>query len=209
MVNLKIETLVVGQMQSNCYFISDPESFECLIIDPGDDGDYIVRKIQENNLKPKMILATHGHFDHIMSATEVKLAFNLKFKIHKDDEFLVKNMTDSAGHFLGITTDPPPDIDSHLKDGDKITVGKFKLKVLETPGHTPGSICFYCLEENLLITGDTLFADGGVGRTDFSYSNHDELVKSLTKIFSLPGKTQIYPGHGPTSTLSKESRNHL
>ena len=208
MLDINVLTLPVGQMRTNCCIVSSKESTDCMIIDPGDDADYIERIISDNKFNPVMILATHGHFDHIMAATELKLAYDIPFVIQERDEFLVKNMQPSAKHFLGIDVDPPPEIDEYLKDGDKLTVGNIELEVVETPGHTPGSICLYLPREKLILTGDTLFADGGVGRTDFSYSSSQDLGNSLKKIFKLPAKTTIYPGHGRESTLGEENIHH-
>lgn len=205
---VEIITLVVGQMQENCYLVYDSDSPETIIIDPGDDADYIERIIADNKLLPQIIIATHGHFDHLMAVTELKLAYNIPFKIHKNDEFLVKNMRESAKHFLGIVTDPPPIIDEFLNPKSHIKIGNHQLEIIEAPGHTPGSCCFYLKKENILFTGDLLFADGGVGRTDFSYSNSELLTDSLKKIFKLPPKTQIYPGHGRNSTLKSEISYH-
>lgn len=202
---MEIITLIVGQMQTNCYLVHD-QSPDTLIVDPGDDADYIERIISDNKLKPSKIVATHGHFDHIMAVTELQLAYSIPFKIHKSDEFLVKNMQSSAQHFLGIVTDPPPIIDEYLNPVSGIVVGKHKIQIIETPGHTPGSICLYSKKEKILFTGDLLFADGGVGRTDFSYSSPEDLHNSLQKIFKLPGETQILPGHGPASQLDLEKK---
>lgn len=204
----KIITLVVGQMQENCYLVFDSETLKTIIIDPGDDADYIERIIADNRLVPQLIIATHGHFDHIMAVTELKLAYNIPFKIHKNDEFLVKNMQNSAKHFLGVVADPPPIIDAFLNPKSGIKIGSIKLEIIETPGHTPGSCCFYSKKENILFTGDLLFAVGGVGRTDFSYSETKLLEESLKKIFKLPSETTIYPGHGGSSTLKEEISYH-
>lgn len=202
---MKILTLPVGQMKSNCYLII-AENNGCLIIDPGDDADYIERIITEKKAKPLKIIATHGHFDHIMAATELMLAYNIPFLINKKDDFLVKNMVQSAAHFLGIKTDPPPIPGSFLKDKEIIKADDNEIRIIATPGHTPGSICLYIPQEKTLFTGDTLFAQGGVGRTDFSYSKPAELQKSLKLIFALPRETIIRPGHGEESTLAEEKR---
>ena len=201
---VEIITLVVGQMQENCYLFYDSQSLDTLIIDPGDDADYIERIIADNKLQPTQIIATHGHFDHIMAVTELKLAYNIPFRIHKNDEFLVKNMQNSAKHFLGIDADPPPIVDEFINPKSRINIGNNYLQIIEVPGHTPGSIYLYSKADNVLFTGDLLFADGAVGRTDFSYSNVNELQKSLRKIFKLPPQTQIFPGHGRSSTLEEE-----
>ena len=205
---MDIVTLPVGQMAANCYLVSDKETKKSIIIDPGDDADYIQQSLSDNHLVPVQIIATHGHFDHIMGVLELKLAFNIPFFIHLRDEFLVKSMQSGASHFLGINPGPPPPIDGFLKIGYPIKFGSCKLSVIETPGHTPGSLCFYGKEQNILFTGDLLFAGGGVGRTDFAYSDPEMLKESLKKIFKLPGNTVIYPGHGDSSTLQKEKTFH-
>lgn len=201
---LEVITLIVGLMQENCYLVYDSKSRETVIIDPGDDADYIERIISDNKLVPKSIIATHGHFDHIMAVLELKLAYNIPFYIHKNDEFLVKNMQSSAKHFLGIVADPPPNIDYFLDSKSKIKFGDISLEIIETPGHTPGSCCLYFKKENILFTGDLLFEDGSVGRTDFSYSSREKLYKSLQKIQKLPAKTQILPGHGGSFLMGEE-----
>lgn len=206
---LKIKTLTIGQMQTNCYLIFDQENKDCLIIDPGDDADYISKIILELKLNPLKIIATHGHFDHILGVTELKLNFNTPFFINPSDYFLVANMAKNAQFFLGIKTGPPPKIDGRIKDKEEVVIGTHKLLVIKTAGHTPGSICLYCQKQQFLITGDTLFANGTIGRTDFSYSSSPNLKKSLLKIFKLPAETIIYPGHGEKSNLQSEKQYHL
>ena len=205
---MEIIALPVGQLQANCYIVYDRESSNGVIIDPGDDADYIERIIADYKIIPGSIIATHGHFDHIMAVLELKLAYKIPFKINCKDKFLINNMSSSAKHFIGIQSGPPPEIDVCLKDKDTIKIGNQSLVVMETPGHTPGSICLYSKENKALFTGDSLFADGGVGRTDFSYSKLDDLIKSLKKIFSFPPNTQILPGHGRVSTLEEEKPFH-
>lgn len=203
---IELHTLPVGSlMRANCYLASDPKTNECIIVDAGDDADYIERIIQDYQLTPKAIVATHGHFDHIMAATELKLAYNIPFMVHKNDEFLVKRMSHNAKYFLNFDPGPSPQIDKYLSK--EIKIGKEKLKVIETPGHTPGSICLYHKETGIVLTGDTVFAGGGVGRTDFSYSDPNLLRESIKKIFKLPGNTIIYPGHEESSTIEIERQN--
>ncbi len=196
---LQVISLTVGQLQTNCYLIVDKSSHDTLIVDPGDDADYITRIISDHQLKPVIIIATHGHFDHILAAAELKLAFNIPFYIHKEDIFLVSRMKTSADHFLGVKTDDPAVVDGFLKD--KVTLDESKLAVIHTSGHTPGSICLYSKEEKILFCGDLLFAQRAVGRTDFAYSSQKDLEKSLKRIFRLPGETEVYPGHGEPFNL--------
>ncbi len=201
MENFGLEILTIGQLATNCYLIFDPKNGEGLIIDPGDEANYITQVIMDKKIRPLMILATHGHFDHLFGVQELKLAYEIPFLIHQKDEFLLKNINKSARYFLHIKqVVPPPSVSSFLKEGQKIPFGQFYLEVLETPGHTPGSVCFYFKKKKIIFCGDTLFKNG-VGRTDFSYSSKTDLQKSLQKIHALPPQTICYPGHGPKTTV--------
>ncbi|MFZ2202497.1 MAG: MBL fold metallo-hydrolase [Microgenomates group bacterium] len=195
---LTINTLTVGDLSSNCYLVSDTD--ECVIIDPGDDADFITETIINKKLKPTAIVLTHGHFDHVLGCLELKLNFTIPIYLNEKDKKLYTSANQSATHWLKKKTLKVPPIDQFIKEGSKIKIGSESLTVIETPGHTPGSVCFYDGQKNL-FTGDTLFADS-VGRTDFSYSKPLQLTKSLAKLFKLPGETIVYPGHGDSTTLS-------
>src|SRR3989338_4710516 len=220
---LTVKTLTVGDLAANCYLVSDSATNETVIIDPGDDADFIAETISSEKLTPTAIVLTHGHFDHVLGCLELKLNFNIPLYLHKNDEKLYTSANQSAAHWLKKKTLKVPPVDQFIKEGDKIKVGSETLTVIETPGHTPGSICLYhppprhCERtraaiymdrhvgissrddngelEGMLFSGDTLFKDG-VGRTDFSYSKPLQLTKSLEKIFTLPEETIVYPGHG-------------
>lgn len=208
MEQVEILTLSVGSLSTNCYILIDCKTSLCLIIDPGDDADYIERIISDKRITPINIFATHGHFDHIMAGLELQLAYNIPFFINTDDIFLVNNMQSSVKHFLGYNADPSPKIDGNLSDGDILKIGTIDVKVIHTPGHTPGSVCFYLELERKLFTGDTLFAEGSVGRTDFSYGDSVALNKSLIKIFKLGNDIMILPGHGESSYIQDEKVYH-
>lgn len=196
---LKVERLVVGQMAANCYIISDGQ--ESVVIDPGDDGQYILAKIET---PISAIVATHGHFDHILSAMELQTSFGVPFLIHADDVFLLKGMQESSKHFLGIQSDPPPQVARTIADGEVLPLG---LRVMHTPGHTPGSVTL--LVDTIAFVGDVLFEGGAVGRTDFSYSDSELLAASIKKILALPSETILYSGHGISTTVELERRVHL
>lgn len=207
---LTVQTLTVGDLSANCYLVSDSD--QCLVIDPGDDADFITETIIAKKLIPKAILLTHGHFDHVLGCLELKLNFNLPIYLNEKDNKLYSSANQSALHWLKKKTLKVPPIDQFIKEGDEIKVGAEKLTVIETPGHTPGSICLFStfplskgepkgVSNPILFTGDTLFADG-VGRTDFSYSKPLQLTESLDKLSKLPGETIIYPGHGQAVLLS-------
>jgi glyoxylase-like metal-dependent hydrolase (beta-lactamase superfamily II) len=203
-----VKTLPVGQMAANCHLVI-LEDDQALIIDPGDDADLIIQNITEQNCQPTAILATHGHFDHIMAAFELQLAYNIPFLIHPKDQFLLKRMQETANHFLpGTKCPPPPAQVAPLQEG-KLTLDSFNFTVIPTPGHTPGSVCLYFPDQNILFAGDLLFAGGGYGRTDFSYSNILQLQDSIEQIMQLPADTTIFCGHGRSSTVEEEKNNNL
>lgn len=214
---LAIDKLTVGDLEANCYLVSSevsprtvarrdsseviPIRNECIIIDPGDDADFIADTITHEKLKPTAIVLTHGHFDHVLGCLELKLNFGIPIYLHEKDKKLYSSANQSALHWLKKKTLKVPPIDRFIKEGDKIKIGDEQLTVIETPGHTPGSLCLYDGKRNL-FTGDTLFKDG-VGRTDFSYSRPLQLIKSLDKLKKLPESTIIYPGHGDSAILSE------
>ena len=189
---LKVERLVVGQMQVNCYLVYDENTHEAIIVDPGEDDTYIIEKIQHLDLKPVKIIATHGHFDHILAAYSIQKTYKIPCMVHKNDRFLVGQMASSANHFLGFKTHAlPPVIDENIYNGVTVKIGNQYLDVIETPGHTPGSISLLDKTRSFAIVGDLVFAGGGVGRTDFSYSNAQDLDRSLETLFSYPKKNSI------------------
>lgn len=193
---MKIQILTLGTLNTNCYLMSDNLTHECLIIDPADEPDLIAEEILRQQLTPVAILATHGHYDHIMAASALQLNFDLPFMIHQDDEFLVTSLAQRASHWEQRTIElDSPKITQFLQAGQLINCGNIKLEVMNTSGHTPGCVCFISREEKLVFTGDTLFADG-VGRTDFSYSLATKMEQSLKKIKQELANYQAYPGHG-------------
>lgn len=210
MNSVTITPLTVGQMAAHCYIVSDPKTREGIIIDPGDDSEYISDTLLKLQVTPMMIVATHGHFDHLMAAYALKLGFGIPFYLHPDDAFLLGRMQDSAKHFLDLVyVDPAPSIDKNLSDGDIIGVGVVSLTVLHTPGHTPGSICLYEKNSGVLFTGDTIFAEGGVGRTDHSYASRELLRLSMKRILSYPASTRVLAGHGEETTIGAQIGYHV
>lgn len=199
---MKIHIYPLGQMQANCYLLE--HDGKCLLIDPADSADFILEKIQLMNLDLVGIVATHGHFDHIMAVGEIQLSYpHLSLHIHLKDNSLLARVAETAEHFLGYNPMVMPiRLKAALPIG-KFSIDNFAFEVIHTPGHTPGSCCLYFKKEKILFTGDTLF-QGGIGRYDFSYSDKDELKKSLQKILKLPGETIIYSGHGEESRIEYE-----
>ncbi|HHT9120564.1 MAG TPA: MBL fold metallo-hydrolase [Candidatus Hypogeohydataceae bacterium YC41] len=213
---MKIETLIVGPLDVNCYILSD-ESDEAIVIDPGGDANKIIRFIEKHNLLPRYLINTHGHGDHIGGSKVLKEHFpEMKICIHKKEEEMLTNPFKNLSALGGfeskdfIVKSPPADM--VLEEGDKITLGKIELEVLHTPGHTPGGICLLSRSKDnqpdILFSGDSLF-QGSIGRTDFPGGDHKALIKSLKeKILTLKEDTIVYPGHGPSTTISYEKRNN-
>lgn len=199
---MKIYTYPLGEMQANCYLLVQDNT--CLLIDPADSADFILEKIQTLNLELVGIVATHGHFDHIMAVGEIQLSYpHLSLHIHKKDEFLLARVAETAEHFLGYNPFVMPiRLKADLTPG-AFSIADFRFQILHTPGHTPGSCCIYFQKEHILFTGDTLF-QGGIGRFDFSYSDKHELKSSLQTILKLPGETIVYSGHGEESRIEYE-----
>ncbi len=191
---MDIKTLSVGQMAANCYLISDSETNQTIIIDPGDEADFISNTILENKLEPTAIYLTHGHFDHCLACLELSLIYNIPIHLHPLDNFLYQSAHKSSEHWQKIKSLKLPPT---LPYPDDLI---FDLKLIHTPGHTPGSICLY--NDKFIITGDTIFADG-IGDTSHRYSNPIDLNKSISKILSLPENLIIYSGHGSPTTIQE------
>jgi len=184
-----LKKVVVGIYQSNCYLLGCEKSGEGVVIDPGEEVLRIVKLISETNLRIRAILITHGHFDHTGGAEELRRITGASVYIHPGD----------AGA-LGFRAD------ASLSDGEEIAVGRYKVRVLHTPGHSPGGVSFHA--PGAVFSGDTLFA-GSVGRTDFAGGDHHALVRAVVeKIFPLGDHIRVYPGHGPATTIGQEKRTN-
>ncbi|NLT94779.1 MAG: MBL fold metallo-hydrolase [Clostridia bacterium] len=202
---MKIKTLIVGPIETNCYIAYCPETKEGVVIDPGAEGDRIVNTVDDLGVKVKYIINTHGHHDHIKANKKVKEATGAQILIHSGDAPMLTDANKNLSCFTGETTQEPA-ADKELKDGDVITFGNVSLKVLHTPGHTPGCISLLCDTEKICFTGDTLF-NGSVGRTDLPGGNYKTLMNSLKeKLINLSNEVRIYPGHGPYSTIGEEKQ---
>lgn len=200
-MSIIIRKLLVGTLQTNCYLIVDEGSKEAAIIDPGGDADYITDVVAELEAKPSQIIATHGHFDHLLAVNEIKLAYNIPFLMNKTDEKFLNWMRKSAVSFTNIDPGPAPRIDHNLKGGEILEISSVGFRVIETPGHTPGSISLYSKEKAVVFVGDVIFSDGALGRTDLPYSDKKDLETSVKKLLKLPKETIVYSGHGPKTTI--------
>ncbi len=204
---MKILTYPLGELQANCYFLIQDK--DCVIIDAGDSADFILEEVSRQNLNVKAIIATHGHFDHVMAVGELQASLDVPFYISSKDQFLLDRVAETAKHFLGHVPIVIPIKSSEDLVAGEIQISNFTFQILATPGHTPGSVCIYSKEDSTLFTGDTLFKDG-IGRYDFSYSNKKQLFESINNLFvTLPDETLIYPGHGDPSTLGAEQTSHF
>jgi glyoxylase-like metal-dependent hydrolase (beta-lactamase superfamily II) len=202
---MDIDWLIVGPLQTNCYVISDEQTFDAIVVDPGDEADKILQIIRQKKLKVLMIICTHGHFDHVGAVTRLKEGTGAKVALNRDDIDIYSRAEDQAA-LWEYRIEPPPEPDLFLADRDKVTVGNLNFEVIYTPGHSPGGICLY--GEGVVVSGDTIFA-GSVGRTDFYGGNIDELKKSFVEILSLPPETRILPGHGEWSTVGTEKKTNF
>ena len=180
---IRLLRLEVGAFKANCYLIWD-EKGNCVIIDAGEDAEFIEEKVRELRLAPKIILATHGHFDHLTAASSLSLAYSIPLYMSKKDKFLFRNLKEF-----------PPLISKNQKEGDEVKVGDIFLEVLEVPGHTPGSLAYKLRNTPYVFSGDVFFADGSWGRTDFGYSDKETLQKSILRLRKLSPKTIFCPGH--------------
>jgi len=195
---MKIKRIIVGPIETNCYFVINANTKKCLIIDPGDDPEKIVTYLKENELNPIYIVNTHGHADHIMGNNYLKDKYkDIKLLVHKDDVDMLLNATlNLSGVFVSCNPD------RILVDDDIIDMDDFHFKVIHTPGHTKGGICL--LIENHLFSGDTLF-QSSVGRTDLPGGSSEQILSSIKeKLFPLGDEVFVYPGHGEYTSIKDE-----
>jgi len=188
-------------MDCNCYILGCEQTKKALIIDPGDNANKISSALKTLDLKPEMIINTHGHIDHIMANKEL----GLPVYIHKLDAEYLTNPNLNFSGFVGTPMQVPPP-DGFLEHGQKVSVGNLELEVIHTPGHTPGGLCL--MGKGVLLAGDTLFHQG-IGRTDIPGSSQQDLSDSLSsKLFKLDNDMIVYPGHGPSTTIG-EAREYI
>jgi hydroxyacylglutathione hydrolase len=168
-----VKQIVVGPLETNCYLLTDEKTKEIAIIDPGDEAEKISNAIKDNNLKPKFILLTHAHPDHVGALSALKNELKIPFL--------------------------------KTKEGDAIKIGDIAIKVIETPGHTPESVCF--IADKFIFSGDTLFK-GGIGRTDLEGGDFNQIQKSLNRLMEFPDDFEVWPGHGEETTIGEEKKNN-
>lgn len=203
MIQMQVEHLTVGPVQTNCYLAINKETKEAIIIDPGDDADRISMRLMQLEAKPVAILLTHGHFDHAGAAKALAAQYDILVYAHeKEAETLEDSRMNLSGPLAGGATTYHADV--FLKDEQELTLAGLHMRVLFTPGHTPGGCCYYFPREDVLFSGDSLFC-GSVGRTDFPGGSMRTLVDSVrNKLMSLPENTIVYPGHDIETTIEQE-----
>jgi glyoxylase-like metal-dependent hydrolase (beta-lactamase superfamily II) len=207
MGNIKIGRMVLGMCQTNCYFLYREGGSECIVVDPADYGANIYKALTGNGFRVSGIFLTHGHFDHIWGAKELKELSGAKlYALEEERELLQdarKNVSSQVGRAYTV------DADVYLKDGEEITLADMTFQVIATPGHTAGGCCYYFKEAGFLVSGDTLFA-GSVGRTDFPGGSYANIASSIkNKLYTLPDNTKVYPGHNSATTIIHEKESNF
>lgn len=195
----KIIKLVVGQLQENCFILFD-EDKNAFVVDPGGSSENIIEAIEKNSLSIKYILLTHGHFDHVGAVAALVKKYKAPVYLSKEDRAFLESPKEVRASAFGMQIEAA-EVDVFVKEGDEISFSEGNIKVIETPGHTLGSVCY--LFENYLFAGDTLF-NGSIGRTDFPESDHSLMVESLKKLKKLDDEIYVLSGHGPESQISYE-----
>ncbi len=201
MSRIAVERVQVGPIQTNCYRVMCPVTGYTLIIDPGDDPEVT----GEGLARLDCIAYTHGHFDHVCGAAPLIRRYSPRTLIHEGDREMLARASRAASEW-GFYGEQPPPAEDFLRDGDELHAGELCFTVIHTPGHSPGSLCLY--GHGVLFSGDTLFA-GSIGRTDLPGSSMADMNRSLVRLFAaVDDDTVVYPGHGPSTTISRERKTN-
>jgi hydroxyacylglutathione hydrolase len=196
-----VKTVPVGMTQANCYIVGCEETKLGAVIDPGAEGELILEAVEDSGLKITHVLLTHAHFDHMGAADEVAQATGAPLALHPGDLPLLKE--GGGAVFFGLPSPPIPKASIRLEADQEIGVGELILRVLHTPGHTPGHVTFYEPKHGAIFDGDVLFAQG-IGRSDLPGGSYEDLMRSIRGLLTLPDETIVYSGHGPETTVRRE-----
>lgn len=207
---MQIYSLILGELGNNCYILVDEQTKKAAVIDPSVCNERLIRKIEETVGTLEYILLTHGHFDHIGGVPKLKEKYpNAKIAIHKLDENCFnddkKSLMNISQYYNPNEKKEPVKADIILKDNDEIKLGNLTIKVMHTPGHTPGGVCFIC--NDVIFSGDTLFCKT-VGRTDFFDGSFDDIIESVKRLGNLDGDYRVLPGHSVETTLEDERKHN-
>jgi glyoxylase-like metal-dependent hydrolase (beta-lactamase superfamily II) len=199
--------LPVGPLQCNCSILGDEQTHEAMVIDPGDQVEDVLSILESENLNLKQIVITHAHIDHVGGAMKLKAATGAPILMNQNDLALLK-MLDLQAAWVGMRAPGNVQIDEPVSEGKILRIGAIEGSVLDTPGHTEGSICLHFRQQQTLIAGDTLFA-GSIGRTDLPSGSYEKILHSLhNQLLALPDETQVVPGHGPMTTIGRERESN-
>ncbi len=202
MGKLKVDQYVVGQVQTNCYVLVNTETKECLVIDPGAAAAQLAERIRRDGYKPVAVLLTHGHFDHAGAAEDLAEDFGVKIYAHEAEKETLSDSSKNVSWMVG--KEESYHADEYVKDEQELDLAGFHIRVFHTPGHTEGGCCYYLPYEEVLFSGDTLFAQS-VGRTDFPGGSMSQIVRSIKeKLMVLPEHTTVYPGHNDVTSIESE-----
>jgi len=206
-----LETRAAPPFYKNGFVLGCERSREAVLIDPGHEVEDLLEVVRQSRLSVGHILLTHGHVDHVTGVGRAKAATGAPIHLHRGDRVLYEAAAEQAA-FLGLRLDPPPPVDSFYDDGDRIVFGDYQVRVLHTPGHTPGGVCLQVGPSGAigtqLFVGDTLFA-GSIGRTDLPGGDYDTLIRSITGVlFAIGDRAEVFPGHGPRTTIGDERRTN-
>ena len=202
---MRIDVRTVGPFQENCYLVVDEATNRAVLIDPGADGEELVRMVRASGASLEAIWLTHAHVDHIGGIAEVRRLFDVPVHLHPQDLPFYTQLSARAAEMYGVPFEQPEGPDRDLVDGDVLACGGLRFTVMHVPGHAPGLVSFN--GEGIALSGDLLFA-GSIGRTDLPLSNPFHMDSSLERFAKLPGATIVYPGHGGPTTIAEEQRSN-
>ena len=202
----KVQKMVCGSVWTNCYFLINTQTKEMVIIDPADNAPAMQQHLDKEGLKPVAILLTHGHYDHILAADDLRKAYGIPIIAHEKEKEVLEDPRKNLTSMLGMNYTLKAD--QFVKDGQMLDLAGFSIQVLFTPGHTAGGCCYYIADEGIVFCGDTLF-NGSVGRTDFPTGSMSALIRSIKeKLMVLPDQTKAYPGHEGSTDILYEKENN-